>query len=66
MSLLFFVILCYDNFCTKSDTSDTIKYIKIPKNTETQQRNTKENTKKTTEINCLIKKDFLINTSENM
>ena len=53
MSLLFFVILCYDNFCTKTDTSDTIKYIKIPKNTETQQRNTKENTKKTTEINCV-------------
>ena len=63
MSLLFFVILCYDNFCTKSDTSDTIKYIKIPKNTETQQRNTKENTKNKL---CLIKKDFLINTSENM
>ena len=27
------------------------KYSRIPKNTETQQENTKENTKKTTEIN---------------
>ena len=36
--------LCYDNLCT-------IKYSRIPKNTETQQENTKENTKKTTETN---------------
>ena len=31
--------------------SDKIKYNKLPKNTETQQANTKKNTKKTTEIN---------------
>ena len=53
MSLLFFVILCYDNFCTKTDTSDTsntLGFLRI----QTQQRNTKENTKKkTAEINCL-------------
>ena len=34
---------CYDNFCTKTDTGDKIKYGKISKNTETQQENTKEN-----------------------
>ena len=28
-----------------------MKYSRIPKNTETQQKNTNENTKKTTEIN---------------
>ena len=56
--------LPYDNFCT-TDTGDKIKYSSIPKNTETQQENTKENTKKTTEIN-LIKNDFLISTSEGM
>ena len=43
--------LCYDNFCTKTDTGDKIKYSRIPKNKETQQENTKKNTKKTTEIN---------------
>ena len=43
--------LCYDNFCTKTDTEDKIKYNRIPKNTETQQEKTKENTKKTIEIN---------------
>ena len=43
--------LCYNNFSTKTDTDDKIKYSRIPKNTETQQENTKENTKKTTEIN---------------
>ena len=43
--------LCYDNFCTKTDTGDKIKYNRLSKNTETQQGNTKENTKKTTEIN---------------
>ena len=43
--------LCYDNFCTKTDTGDKIKYIRIPKNTEIQKKNAKENTKKTTEIN---------------
>ena len=58
-------MLCYDNFCTKTDTGDKIKYSRIPKNAETQQENTKENTKKTTEIN-LIKNDFLISTSEDM
>ena len=36
--------LCYDNFCTKTDTGDKIKYSRIPKNTLTQQENTKENT----------------------
>ena len=43
--------LCYDNFCTKFDTGDKIKYNRLSKNTETQQKNTKENTKNTTEIN---------------
>ena len=43
--------LCYENFCLKTDTGDKIKYSRIPKNTETQQENIKENTKKTTEIN---------------
>ena len=43
--------LCYDNFCTKADAGDRIKYSRIPKNTETQQENTKENTEKTTETN---------------
>ena len=56
--------LHYDNFCT-TDTGNKIKYRSIPRNTETQQENTKENTKKTTEIN-LIKNDFLISTSEDM
>ena len=32
-------------------TRGKIKYSRIPKNTETQQENAKENTKKTTEIN---------------
>ena len=50
MVLLFFII-CYDNFRTKTGTGDKFKYSRIPKNTETQHENTKENTKKTTEIN---------------
>ena len=50
MAMLFFVI-CYDNFRTKTDAGDKIKYSRIPKNTETQHEYTKENTKKTTEIN---------------
>ena len=33
------------SFYTKTDTSDEIKYSSIPKNTQTQQENTKENTK---------------------
>ena len=49
MTLLF--SLGYDNFCTKTDTGNKIKYRTIPKNTKTQQENTKENTKRTTEIN---------------
>ena len=40
-------LLRYDNFCTKSDK---VKYTEN-KQTQTQQENTKENTKKTTEIN---------------
>ena len=48
-------LLCYAMtkkvFCTKSYTGDKIKYSRIPKNTQTQQENTKYNTKKTTEIN---------------
>ena len=43
--------LCFDNFYTKTVSGDKIKYSRIPKNTETQQEKTKENTKKTTEIN---------------
>ena len=30
---------------------EKIKYNRLPKNTDTQQENTKENTKKTTELN---------------
>ena len=37
--------------CLKTDTGDKIKYNRILKNTETQKENTKEITKKTTEIN---------------
>ena len=44
-------LLCYDNFCTKTDSGDKIKYSSIPKDPQTQQENTKENTKRTTEIN---------------
>ena len=40
-----------DNFYTKADTGDKIKYRRIPKNKEAQQENTKKNTKKTTGIN---------------
>ena len=36
--------LRYSNFCTKAYTSDKIKHGRLPKNTETQQENTKENT----------------------
>ena len=50
--------LCYDDFCIKTDTGDKIKYSRIPKNTEAQQENTKENTKKTTEINWDWSKKF--------
>ena len=39
-------LLCYAmTFCTKTDTGDEIKYSRIPKNTETQQENTKQDTK---------------------
>ena len=41
--------LCYD---AKIDTGDKIKCSSIPKNTETQRENNKENAKKATEINC--------------
>ena len=58
--------LYYDNFCTKTDTGDKIKYSRVPKNTETQQENAKENTKNTTEINWDWSKDFVISTSEDM
>ena len=44
-------VCLHDNLCTKTDTGDKIKYSRVPKNTETQQENTKENAKKTTEIN---------------
>ena len=44
-------VFLHDNLCTKTDTGDKIKYSRVPKNTETQQENTKENTKKATEIN---------------
>ena len=57
-------MLGYDKFCTKTDTGDIIKvFWKIQR----QQENTEENTKKTTGNKLgLIKKDFLINTSEDM
>ena len=47
MVLLFFVMLF---FCTKTDTGDKIECSRIPENTETQQENTKDNTKKVIEI----------------
>ena len=45
--------LCYDkkSFLYKTDTGDTIKYSRIPKNTQAQQKNTNDNTKKTIKIN---------------
>ena len=43
-------LLCYDNFCTKTDTGDKIKYRRIPKNVEIKQEFSRENTKKITEI----------------
>ena len=43
-------LLCYDNFCTKTDTGDKIKYSRIPKNVEIKQEFSRENTKKITEI----------------
>ena len=48
---LCFFSLCCDNFCTKTDTGDKIKYSRIPKKKEIKQENTKENIKMTTEIN---------------
>ena len=36
-------LFCYNNFFTKTDTVHKIKYCRLPKNTETQQDNTKEN-----------------------
>ena len=42
--------LCYDNFYAKIDTGDKIKCSSIPKNTETQRENNKENAKKATAI----------------
>ena len=50
--------LCYDNLCTKTDTGEKIKYSRIPKNKETQQENTKKNTKKTAGINGDLSKKF--------
>ena len=44
-------VCLHDNFCTKTDTGDRIKYSRVPKITEIQQENTKENTKMTIEIN---------------
>ena len=43
-------LLCYDNFSTKTDTGDKIKYSRIPKNVEIKQEFSRENTKKITEI----------------
>ena len=37
-------LLCYDNFCTITDSGNKIKYCRLPKNSETQQEKTKENT----------------------
>ena len=34
--------LYFDNFCTKTDAGDKIKYSSIAKNEETQQENTTE------------------------
>ena len=45
--------------------SDKFKYNRLPKNTETQQENTKENTKKRQLKLGITKKDLLIN-SENL
>ena len=43
-------LLCYNNFCTKADTDDRIKYCRLLNNTETQQEY--QTTLKTTRINC--------------
>ena len=48
---LCFFSLCCDNFCTKTDIGDKIKYNRIPKKKEIKQENTKENIKMTPEIN---------------
>ena len=44
-------LLGYAVIISVQKLTQVIKYGRIPKNTETQQENTKENTKKTTEIN---------------
>ena len=38
-----FSSLCYNNFCTKTDTGNKIKHYRLPNNTEAQQENIKEN-----------------------
>ena len=37
-------LLCYNNFCAKTNTGDKMKYHKFFNNTEAQQKNTEENT----------------------
>ena len=44
-------LLGYAVIISVKKLTQVIKYGRIPKNTETQQENTKQNTKKTTEIN---------------
>ena len=46
MAILF--SLCHDNFCTKANTGDKIKYTRLPRNRETKQQKTKENTTEVT------------------
>ena len=55
--------LCYDNFYAKIDTGDKIKCSSIPKNTETHGKIIKRMLKR---LLRLIKKDFLIDTSEDI
>ena len=43
---LYSSLLCSNNFPSQIDTVNKIKYFKLSKNPETQQKNTKENTSK--------------------
>ena len=61
MTLLFFFVMIIS---VQKLAGDKIKYSRLPKNTETQQENAKENTKKTANKLGLNKKDFLINSED--
>ena len=61
MTLLFFFAMIIS---VQKLAGDKIKYNRLPKNTEIQQENTKDNTKKTANKLGLNKKDFLINSED--